>query len=263
MIDISSDGHVHTRLCHHAVGEMEDYVRAAIERGLSEIVFLEHLEIGIRYRQVNWPTEEDFAYYQAEGERLQTLYAGRIRIGLGVEAGYHPRTVQQIKDRLMARRWDRIGISYHYMPLPDMDEDLNMLTRAADVVERASRYGGERILDEYFAGLYRAVSQLSGLPGTVLCHLDAALRYLPGLSFTAKHLAAIEALLRLVKDQGMALEVNTSGLAIRGEVFPRLAILRQALALGIPLVAGSDAHSPQEVGRFFSKLPELVGQASR
>jgi histidinol-phosphatase (PHP family) len=262
MIDISSDGHVHTRLCHHAMGEMEDYVRAAVERGLSEIVFLEHLEVGIRYRQVNWLTEEDFDYYQAEGERLQALYAGRIRIVLGVEAGYNPRMAQQIKDWLMARRWDRIGISYHYMPLPDMDEDLNMLTRAADVIERASRYGGERILDNYFAGLYRAVSELSGLPGTALCHVDAALRYLPGLSFTEKHLAAIEALLRLVKDKGMALEINTSGLAIRGEVFPSLAILRQALALGIPLVAGSDAHNPNEVGRFFKELPDLVRQAA-
>jgi len=263
MIDISSDGHVHTRLCHHAAGEMEDYVRAAIERGLTEIVFLEHLEVGIRYRQINWLSEEDFDYYQAEGERLRALYADRIRIKLGVEVGYNPRTARQIKDWLMTRRWDRIGLSYHYMPLPDRDEDLNMLTKAGDVVERARRYGVERILDGYFAGLYQAVSELSGTPGTVLCHLDAALRHLPGLSLTEKHLAAIEALLRLVKDKGMALEVNTSGLAIRGEAFPRLAFLRQAFALGIPLVAGSDAHSPQEVGRFFSKLPELARQASR
>jgi len=261
MIDISSDGHVHTRLCHHAAGEMEDYVRAAIERGLAEIVFLEHLEEGIRYRQINWLTEEDFDYYQAEGERLQALYADRIRIKLGVEVGYNPRAAQEIKDRLMARRWDRIGLSYHYMPLPDMDEDLNMLTRVADVIERASRYGVERILDGYFAGLYRAVSELSGLPGMVLCHLDAALRHMPGLSLTGKHLAAIDALLRLVKDKGLALEVNTSGLAIRGEIFPRLAVLRQAVALGIPLVAGSDAHSPHEVGRFFSELPDLARQA--
>jgi histidinol-phosphatase (PHP family) len=255
MIDISSDGHVHTRLCHHATGEMEDYVRAAIERGLAEIVFLEHLEEGISYRQVNWLSEADFDYYQSEGWRLQELYAGRIRIKLGVEVGYNPRAVQQIQDRLMARSWDRIGLSYHYMLLPDADEDLNMLTRADDVIERARRYGGERILDGYFAGLYQAVSLL---PGTVLCHLDAALRYLPDLSLSEDHLAAIDALLRLVKDKGMALEINTSGLAIRGEVFPRSTLLQKALVLGIPLVAGSDAHKPEDVGRFFHRLPDLL-----
>ena len=35
LIDITCDGHVHTALCQHAVGAMEDYVRAAIDRGLS------------------------------------------------------------------------------------------------------------------------------------------------------------------------------------------------------------------------------------
>jgi len=261
MIDISCDGHVHTRLCHHAVGEMEDYVRAALERGLREIVFLEHLEEGIRYRQLNWLTEEDFDYYQAEGRRLQTLYAGRIDIKLGVEVGYNPRAVAKIRERLAARSWDRIGISYHYMPLDDHpDEDLNMLTLAEDVVARARRYGGERILDNYFAGLLEAVQLL---PGTVLCHLDAALRHAGTLPLSEKHLAAVDALLRLVKEKGMAMEVNTSGLAMmRAEAFPRLALLQKAVDLGIPLVAGSDAHSPEQVGRFFQDVPDMVRRAS-
>jgi histidinol-phosphatase (PHP family) len=134
-----------------------------------------------------------------------------------------------------------------------------MLTRADDVIERARRYGGARILDGYFAGLYQAVSFL---PGTVLCHIDAALRYLPDLSLTENHLAAIDALLRLVKDKGMALEVNTSGLIIRDEVFPCMAVLQKAVALGIPLLPGSDAHSPEDVGRLFQELPDLARQAS-
>ncbi|HBT97203.1 MAG TPA: restriction endonuclease [Desulfobulbaceae bacterium] len=260
MIDISSDGHVHTCLCHHAVGDMEDYVRAAMERGLREVVFLEHLEEGIRYRQLNWLTETDFNYYQAEGRRLQVKYANRIGIKLGVEVGYNPRAVTKIQERLAAWQWDRIGISYHYMPLgDDPDEDLNMLTRADDVIERARRYGTRAILDKYFSGLLEAVRLL---PGTVLCHLDAALRHVDTLPLTETHLAAIETLLRLVKDKGMALEVNTSGLAIRGEAFPRMALLKKAVALGIPLVAGSDAHSPEQVGRFFTDLPDMLRQAS-
>jgi len=259
MIDTSSDGHVHTRLCHHAVGEMEEYARAALERGLAEIVFLEHLEEGIRYRQLNWLTEEDFDYYQAEGRRLQALYTGRIRIKLGVEVGYNPRVVAKIRERLAARHWDRIGISYHYMPLDDQDEDLNMLTRVEDVIERARRYGTERILDKYFADLLDAVRLL---PGTVLCHLDAALRYVGTPSLSEKQMTTVDTLLRLVKEKGMALEVNTSGLAIRGEAFPQMALLQKAVALGIPLVAGSDAHSPEQVGRFFQELPNVIQQAS-
>ncbi len=39
-----TDGHVHTKYCHHATGEMEEYVNSAIAIGLQEIVFLEHME---------------------------------------------------------------------------------------------------------------------------------------------------------------------------------------------------------------------------
>ena len=36
------DYHLHTTLCKHASGEMEEYVEAAIERGITEISFTEH-----------------------------------------------------------------------------------------------------------------------------------------------------------------------------------------------------------------------------
>ena len=70
-IDTSIDGHVHTRLCHHASGEMEEYVQTAIDRGLKKLVFLEHLEIGINYFESTWLTDDDFKIYFAEGKRLQ------------------------------------------------------------------------------------------------------------------------------------------------------------------------------------------------
>ena len=46
LIDLRTDGHVHTSLCNHASGTMEEYVKAAIGKGLEAIVFLEHLETG-------------------------------------------------------------------------------------------------------------------------------------------------------------------------------------------------------------------------
>mgnify|MGYP001764866673 FL=1 len=71
----------------------------------------------------------------------------------------------------------------------------------------------------------------------------------------------IDILLSLVKDRRMCLEINTSGLPIRGEPFPSSPILRKAINLGIPLVAGSDAHRPEDVGRQFDRLEDYVRQA--
>ena len=37
------DYHVHTSLCNHATGTMEQYVRAGVDKGLTTIGFLDHL----------------------------------------------------------------------------------------------------------------------------------------------------------------------------------------------------------------------------
>jgi len=56
----------------------------------------------------------------------------------------------------------------------------------------------------------------------------------------------------------MALEVNTSGYRTKEQPYPSLAILQKAVARNIPLVAGSDAHRPEDVGRYFDRLPDLM-----
>jgi hypothetical protein len=94
LIDITFDGHVHTRLCHHAVGEMEDYVKQAVERGLRAICFLEHLETDIAYHPPCWLDDEAFVYYFSEGERLKRRYRDRIEIQLGMEMGFNPQALR-------------------------------------------------------------------------------------------------------------------------------------------------------------------------
>jgi len=62
-LDLSQDSHIHTRLCNHATGEMEEYVLAALNKGLQTIIFLEHLEEKTVYFERTWLTEADFSYY--------------------------------------------------------------------------------------------------------------------------------------------------------------------------------------------------------
>jgi len=254
-IDIRRDGHVHTPLCRHATGEMEEYVLAAIDRGLTGIIFLEHLEAGINYFERTWLSEEDFNQYFQEGLRLRDRYADRLEIGLGVEVGYNPAGVEELLRRLAARTWDRVGISCHFLPIDDTARHLNLLSRQPQNIAIAREMGVERLLTSYFATLLQAVR---ALPGTVLCHLDAALRHVPDIAFTEAHFSQINALLAAVRDKGMALEINTSGIAMGREPFPSRRILAMAIEYGIPLEAGSDAHRPEDVGRFFSGLPDYL-----
>lgn len=254
-LPLHSDGHVHTKYCHHASGEMEEYVLHAIAAGLNEIVFLEHMEAGVRYFHPTWLTEDDFNTYFTEGRLLQKKYKDAIRVSLGVEVGYSPTHKEELLERLAKRQWDRIGISYHFISFSHEEDHLNLLSRKEKNVLAIQSTGCEQVLDNYLQTLTEAVEVL---PGTVLCHLDAALRFQPGIAINDSHLEQIRKILEEVKQKGMALEINTSGFTVRETPFPAPFILKEALKLKIPLVAGSDAHKPEDVGRHFDLLPEYL-----
>lgn len=233
---------------------------SAIKKGFDHIVFLEHMEgTGVNYFETTWLTDKDFDDYFEEGEKLKEKYSNRLNIGLGVEVGYNAAQRQELQDRLLRRSWDQIGISYHFMPVLGQSFDLNLVSRKAKNILAIAETGCGSILSDYFDTLIEAARVL---PGTVLCHMDAALRFQPGLQLMPSHWQQIEELLDTVKEQDMALEINTSGFAIRGTPFPAPAIIQMAISRKIPLVAGSDAHKPEDVGRYFHKIPELLDHLS-
>ncbi|MCL7486700.1 MAG: histidinol-phosphatase [Desulfobulbaceae bacterium] len=252
-VNVRQDHHVHTRLCNHASGEMEEYVLAAIDRELRSITFLEHLEADILYPERTWLTEQDFTSYFREGERLRKKYREHIRVQLGVEVGYNPSAIDSLQTTLARYPWDLTGLSYHF--LFDGEKHLNMVSRRKENIDALSALGPDRVISRYFDGLIHGVAELDC---HVLCHLDAVMRHYPGLVFQASHWEQIDRLLQLMRDKKMLLEVNTSGFTLRNTPYPCRRIVRMAVDIGIPLIAGSDAHRPEQVGRDFDRLPEFL-----
>lgn len=238
---------------------MEEYVKSAISRGLHKIIFLEHMEEGINSEYKTWLSDQDFDDYFNEGKRLQDLYRDRIAVGLGVECGYNPERREDLIARLNTRQWDQIGISCHFLKLRDGGH-LNLFSRKDEYVQRAVHEGVDQLLERYFITLTEAVQYL---PGTMLCHLDGGLRFVPGLELKEDHYKQVELLLQRVQERNMAIEINSSGLDIRGEQFPSRRILTMAAAYDIPLLFGSDAHNPKDVGRYFNELSALLLPAPR
>ncbi|KJR97301.1 MAG: hypothetical protein VR65_25625 [Desulfobulbaceae bacterium BRH_c16a] len=258
-LDLYCDSHIHTRLCGHATGEMEEYVQSAIAKGLRKIIFLEHMEEGILCHSDTWLSEDAFDYYFSEGRRLQDLYGRQLEIGLGVECGFNADRAGTLRTRLKRRQWDCIGVSCHFLKLPGMREHLNLFSRKEENTRLARQFQPEMLLDLYFRTLHEAVRQL---PGTMLCHLDGALRFVPETTLTEAHYRLIEQLLQTVSKKGMALELNTSGITIRREPFPTGRILSLALAYNIPLILGSDAHRPADVARHFADICRFIPSES-
>ena len=113
----------------------------------------------------------------------------------------------------------------------------------------------DKVVTRYYQELLNAVEKL---PGQILCHIDAVMRHHPNVIITPEHIALIDDLLDAVAHNNMSLEVNTSGYRIKDKPYPSPDILRKALKKNIPLVAGSDAHRPEDVGRYFDRLASLM-----
>jgi histidinol-phosphatase (PHP family) len=254
-IDLLLDGHIHTRLCNHAVGEMEEYVMAAMDKGLETIIFLEHLEKETFYFERTWLTDADFTYYFSEGKRLQEKYHGRLTIKLGVEIGFNPLAIDELREKIARYPWEHIGLSYHYYFTGK--QHLNMVSRRRENLDMLAAIGTEKVITEYFSGLILA---LESLECDTICHLDAVMRHYPGLSFNTSHMRQIDKILEMISRKNMRLEINTSGFALRDEPYPGRDILKKAVEYEIPFQAGSDAHHPEQVGRYFERLPGLLAQ---
>ena len=64
----------------------------------------------------------------------------------------------------------------------------------------------------------------------------------------------IEATARRFREEGVSVEVNTSGLRKPvGEIYPSAILLEAYYTQGVPIVFGSDAHAPKEVGQDFDQ----------
>ena len=249
IIDLRGDHHIHTHFCNHASGTMEDYVQSALSKGLKSMTFLEHLECNILYDHRTWLTRELFKEYFREGKTLQSRYDGLISIRLGVEVGYNPASVAELRRQLARFPFEHVGMSYHFYFAEN--RHLNMVSRRQDNLDALADIGPNRVLDEYFSGLIHACN---ALPCDKICHLDAVLRHMPGLCFQKRHEEKVEQLLQIMRIKNIALEINTSGIDIRSHPYPAANILSRARELAIPLVAGSDAHKPSQVGRHFSRI---------
>lgn len=252
-IDLSGDHHVHTKLCNHASGEMEEYVQTAIAKGLQSMTFLEHLECGLIYEQQIWLTPELFELYFAEGGRLKKKYASQIEVRIGVEIGWNALAADELLAALARFPFEHRGLSCHFYF--DGSRHLNMLSSRQEHIDALIEVGADKVLEAYFASLIEACAVI---PCDKLCHLDAALRHLPTVRLTIRHQEQIGQLLELLRVKNIALEVNTSGYAVRPAPYPSLEIIRQAAAMGIPLIIGSDAHHPEQIGRHFEQIRQLL-----
>ena len=112
------DYHIHSKLCGHGVGELEDYVRFAVQSGLPEMGFSEHIFMywlpeTARDPELAMP-ENAFEPYVREVRRLQAAYP-EIRLRLALEADFIVDHEAELRHVLGSHEWDYLIGSVHFI----------------------------------------------------------------------------------------------------------------------------------------------------
>jgi histidinol-phosphatase (PHP family) len=143
MIDL----HVHTSLCGHAEGSLEEYAAAAGAAGVDTFAFCDHLPL-----PPGWPTHYTMSWTQlpeyvesvrAIGARCRA--AGGPEVLLGVEADRIAGADHLVRGALEEHHFDVVLGSVHFIDDWAFDDP--------DLVERYDEWVPDELWDRYFAEL--------------------------------------------------------------------------------------------------------------
>jgi histidinol-phosphatase (PHP family) len=242
-----NDYHMHTALS-DGEGDMDAFVARAEALGLAELGFSDHLVPRAVDEEGYGLPGQDVARY-AGAVRRAAARADGVRVLLGIEVDYVPGTEAEMERLLVAEPFDYVIGSVHFaagfpFDMPTLKDD----PRWDDV-------------DAVYRAYWETVAAAAAWGGfDVVGHLDLVKKFghRPAADMTAAEDGALEA----IRDAGLAIELNTSGLrGVAREAYPGPALLARAAALGIPLVIGSDAHTAADVGRDFDRAAALARAA--
>ena len=243
------DYHVHTSMCGHASGTLDEMVEAAIGRGLDEIGIADHMPLYYFEDPELAMAPGELPLYVERVVDLKKRYRDRITVRLGIEADYHPGTQRLRQATLAEYQWDYVIGSVHILGDWVFDDP-----------RRLEGYKGLDI-DQFYIDYLSEVGDLveTGLYNTV-GHADLAKKFdvRPSIDLEPHY----RELLGKIKGAGMCYEVNTAGLRWPvEEMYPAEAFVRLAAEMGVPVTLGSDAHTPGDVARDFDRALALIRSA--
>ena len=246
---LPADIHMHSKLCGHAVGEIDEYVKQAIVLDLAAIGFSFHLPIRIPVTYKVNVSREELDFLATEIERLRGTYGGRIPILFGGEADYLPGNEREVADLAAAYPFDYLIGSVHFIG----DWAFDHLAEIA----RFDAWDRRELYETYFRLVREAIR--TGL-FDVVGHVDLVKKF--GHRLEGDWSDIIAAVCDEARSHRQCIEINTAGFDKPvGEQYASEAIVRQAFGVGVPIAFGSDAHAPREVGRHFAQAVALARAA--
>lgn len=262
-----ADYHIHTYYSDDSTYPMEQVVKDAISKGITDLCFTDHVDYGIKEDADKLTPEQrqelkvkiqhpnvpqynvDYPAYVAEYQDLKEKYADKINLKLGMEFGLQIHTIPQYQKLFNSYPFDFIIMSCHQV------ENKEFWTQEFQQGRSQDEYN-QRYYDEILAQVknYHDYS--------VLGHLDLIARYdKAGIYPFAKIRDKIAEILKIVIADGKGIELNTSSVRYKihnaqgeQELTPSREILALYKELGGRIITvGSDSHKPEHLGAYIAE----------
>jgi len=242
------DNHIHTKLCKHAEGEVYQYVETAIELGITELAFTDHIPLPDNFDIAHRMQMQELDIYTKWISEVRSQYP-EIAIRFGIEADFYEGFERHTELIIKNYDFDLVIMSVHFLrhwPNGNWVFDYYFPNKSKS-----------EIYSDYIHTIIKGIK--TGL-FDVLGHVDMIKS--PGDSLVQMIPDEIELLLKTAKHNNMTLEINTSGFRKKtGESYPGLDWIDLIKKIRIPLTVGSDAHTPNQVGLEFNKVyRELINK---
>ena len=254
------DGHIHSPYCPHGSKDaLEDYVKRAIEIGLDEITFTEHLPLPENFKDPS--PENDSAMsvnqlhkYMEEVRNLKYKYNDKIKINLGVEVDYlegYEEETRRLLDKY-GMYFDDSILSVHIL---NFNGEYYVIDYSKEEFENISNLMGgvSDVYYKYYKTLKKAVrTDLGEYKPKRIVHLNLVRKFNKVFPYSYDNNIVLEELLMLIKEKGYELDYNVSGLLKEYCKEPYISghLLELVKKYKIPVVFGSDAHSVKNITNY-------------
>ncbi len=236
------DYHMHSILS-DGRNTYEEMALAAIDKGLDEIGFTDHLCL----KPVDWSMSLiDIPVMISQIQDVKEKYGDRINIRFGIEIDYFPEYESQIQDLISTIPFDYIIGSIHFIGDWNFDMDQSLY----------GKWSNDVLYEKYFTLVQQAAK--SGL-FDIIGHIDIIKKF--RVYPESNQDTLFDETMRIIKANNLVVELNTGGLDRPcAEFTPSPHLLEMCFAHHIPVTISSDAHRTEQIARHYDSALALLSK---
>ncbi len=248
---LQTNYHTHLAICGHAVGDMEDYIQAALKYQYKELGISDHGPILLSdlpnpyYHnflldlQMNY--NDFYTYYLPEYKRLFEKYKDQIRLYLGVEIEYFPKIHAYLVE--IKKNLDYMILGMHYFPIKHRFHNVYDETNTEEIIAYT-----DNVVQALDSGLFKIIAH----PDIFVMRYQKNNKYIFDETCKSSSKRIIEAAIR----NNVYLEINVGGFrrdsfiddGILKFAYPRYDFWKIVSTYPNALVViGVDAHDPKHL----------------